>query len=70
MTKAKHTFNTELKHSEMEKQDNGNFRSFSVSDDPHKDNGIYISICSWDETKKHEEIEQFINRRVTIETID
>ena len=46
------------------------FKIYNLDDDPV--NGMYVKICSYDETKKHGEFEKFINRkvRVTIETID
>jgi hypothetical protein len=53
-------------------EDGGQFTGCSINNSPDQDNGMYVTICSWDENKQHEEYKKFLNRkvRVTIETID
>lgn len=70
--KLKYVIEETLNHSDMETEDGGQFKSFNVANNPNEENGMYVRICSWDESKIHSEFEPFINRkvRITIETID
>lgn len=72
MKKVKIVIEQDLPFSDMEEQDGDQFRSHFVSHLPDEDNGLYIKICSWDETKQHTVFNQFTDRKVkvTIETID
>lgn len=72
MDKLEHVIEEKLNFSDMETEDGGNFKCFIVAKDFEKEDGMYVKICSWDESKKHLEFEKFINRKVkiTIETID
>ena len=67
-----HVIEYKLDYSEMETEDSGYFKCFRVSKDIETEDGMYIKICSWDESKNHTEFEKFINRkvRIIIETID
>ena len=72
MDKLEHVIEEKLNFSDMETEDGGNFKCFIVAKDFETEDGMYVKICSWDESKKHLEFEKFINRkvRITVETID
>jgi len=72
MDKLEHVIEEKLNFLDMETEDGGNFKCFRVQKDFETEDGMYVKICSWDESKKHLELEKFINRkvRITIETID
>jgi hypothetical protein len=61
------------KHLSMSVEDNGQAMIAEIyGDDKGMGNGMYARIISWDTTKKHPDMKQFMGRkiRVTIETID
>lgn len=75
MDKLKNVIEEKLNFSDMENEDGGCFKCFKcfrVAKDFETEDGMYVKICSWDESRKHLEFEKFINRkvRITIETID
>ena len=55
-----------LKVEDMGCEDGGKFLDFSVNNTPDEDNGMYVRICSWDDTKKHEELQKFIGKKVRV----
>ena len=70
MEKIKVVIDSKLKYNEMTVEDGGQYKDFCIS--VGEDNGIFAKLCSWDDEKKHEIFEKFINRnvRITIETLD
>lgn len=72
MKKIKYIAIGKVKQSELEFEDGNNFVAYRISDNTEKDDGIYVKMCSWDETKNHLDFKKFVNKKikVTIETLD
>lgn len=72
MEKKQYIIEQTLISSELEIEDGGCAKIFTAVQNETDDYGIFVRICSWDESKQHSELEGFINRkvRITIETID
>lgn len=68
----KYIIEEELKIDEMERQDGDEFCSFSLEVNSKEEDGMYVRICSYDETKKHKDFSKLIGKkvRVTIEVIN
>ena len=72
MERIKYTTDVVMYSKDIEREDGDQFRNFSVDMNPGEEEGVYIRICSWDESKSHILFDKLVNRkvRVTIETIE
>lgn len=76
IVKPKHFFfcTTKINEKEVATEDGGMAKIFTAEDENSKenDNGMFVAIKSWDDSKTHPEFNQFVGRkiRITIETID
>ena len=66
------SFDYKLNEKDLEVEDGKQFKCFHVDLDENTDNGMYIKICSWDDTLEHKDFNKFIGKKVkiTIEEID
>lgn len=70
--KSSLSFEYQLNKDDLEIDDGKQFKCFHIDLDENSDNGIYIKLCSWDETLEHKDFDKFIGKKVkiTIEEID
>ena len=68
----KKTFTQNLRYSEMDIEDGGQYKGFHIEDDEENDNGLYIKLGSWDENLAHEDLTKLIGKtvRITLEIIN
>lgn len=65
-----HIIKTYLNPAHIDIDDNGQAKIFTC-ENSEDENRMFIRIQSWDETKKHEEFNKFVGRKIkiTIETV-
>ena len=71
MTKETHIIDCHFNSDEIDTEDGGQAKIFTISEDD-LDNGMFVRICSWDKNGKHDEFNKFVGRKIkiTIETIE
>lgn len=58
---------TEMKQEEIDIEDGGQALIFTATQDDEEDiDGMFVRVQSWDETKKHKEMSQFIGKKIKI----
>ena len=56
-----------IKSSDVEIEDGGQAMIITVVDEKdNKDNGVFVRLQSWDDTKTHEELKKLIGKKVKI----
>ena len=66
MDKAKYTLEVIMKPEEIETEDGGQARIFTCSDDDYANTGMFVRVCSWDETREHSDLNKFIGKKIKI----
>jgi len=66
------SFDYKLNEKDMDTEDGKQYKCFHIDLDEDSDNGMFIKLCSWDDTLEHKDFDKFIGKKVkiTIEEID
>ena len=65
------TITETAKVEEVRTEDGGQAKILTLCEDREQENGIFIDVISWDDTKKHKEFSKLIGKkiRITIEEV-
>lgn len=61
-----YSIETSSKTEDIEYGDDRQYKCIQISDDIDADNGIYIKICSWDETRNHIDFNNIIDKKIKL----